>query len=526
MKNHEKEKYYEDKLPPYVSTASFQLYFINSNISEAELINLLAVVQNEMYFIMDTEADINDYTPAIIQLLVMPSNPSSSCYMLLIETCFLPNPSSTCFQLIQQLFCVVFNKENYLYSWGPLKSELQKFERYQLFTSSIFAHLIDVQAVFTKWFDAFLMEQMESDDVKNNNDDFVVVRAPPSMFELYFSSSEINRIKITNNQLWSLQDGLAYTLHKYLSKRDTCRSWAIGLDEKLTNCNKKYSSLYRHRLIKYSTYDCLSLMDLILFMYNNFLINGPYHESQVKTLGKYFSFLKNKFTAPLPSSIGKQQSTLSALIFSDTDDDSDDMLTVHELNEQQLSSLHPLVGQRLTTADPTLIPTTITTTTTTTTLFPSTPPYPLAPDYNQYFLSSVLSVEPEASRDLAPVLYEFHQDNEISNENPDIHQEIEVLEQSSNIQSSIKRKKSRSRRSQAAKLLRNQQSSIRHRRNRYIYEVIRDINCSVSDAKCILQCYDMKYLNINPVGSKLYIGIKNEQLQQYYDQLLPVNVFL
>ncbi|CAF4090661.1 unnamed protein product [Adineta steineri] len=42
-------------------------------------------------------------------------------------------------------------------------------------------------------------------------------------------------------------------------------------------------------------------------------------------------------------------STLSALIFSDTDDDSHNMLTVHELNEQQSSSLHHPLAQLSTT---------------------------------------------------------------------------------------------------------------------------------------------------------------------------------
>ena len=139
-----------------------------------------------------------------------------------------------------------------------MKSELQKFERYQLFSLSILSNLIDVQALFTKWFDSLLMENMSTVDPTNNADDSLFINAPQSM-ELCLSASEINHIKITNKQLWRLQDSLAYTLHKYLSKRDTCRPWAIGLNTRLSSRNKNYLYNYRQHRIKYASYDCLSL---------------------------------------------------------------------------------------------------------------------------------------------------------------------------------------------------------------------------------------------------------------------------
>jgi hypothetical protein len=148
MKNQEKERLYEQLLSPYVPNKQFTLYFINSSTLEEELTYLCNVVKMENHFVEYTELDINGYVPALVQLLVM-STSSTSSVMLLIETCFLPSLSSKCFDIIKDLVYNVFRDGNYLYSWGSLESELQKFERYNLFPSSIFSTLIDVQALFT-----------------------------------------------------------------------------------------------------------------------------------------------------------------------------------------------------------------------------------------------------------------------------------------------------------------------------------------------------------------------------------------
>jgi hypothetical protein len=194
MKNQEKERLYERILPPYVSTKSFTLHFINSNTSENELAYLCNVIKNETHFVFDTESDIHGYVPAVIQLLVMPTS-STSPFMLLIETCFLPALSSKCFDIIKDLFRHVFRDGTYLFSWGSLKCELQKFEHYQLFSSFILSNLIDVQALFTKWFDSFLMEKMSTDVSTNTADDSLIINAPESMFELFLSASEINHLR-------------------------------------------------------------------------------------------------------------------------------------------------------------------------------------------------------------------------------------------------------------------------------------------------------------------------------------------
>jgi hypothetical protein len=477
MKNQEKEKLYEQILPPYVPQKPFTLHFINSHTSEKELINLCNVVKTETHFVLDTESDIHDYVPAIIQLLVM-STSSTSSFMLLIETCFLPALSSQCFDIIKDLFRHVFRDGTYLFSWGSLKSELQKFEHYQLFSSFILSNLIDVQALFTKWFDSFLMEKMSTAVSTNSADDSLIINAPESMFELFLSASQINHIKITNNQPWSLQDSIAYTLQKYLSKRDTCRSWAIGLDTRLPSRNKNYSYNYRQRLIKYASNDCLSLMELIWFIYEQYLNHTSRTEDSVLPLGEYFSFLKQKFTSLISSSSGKNQQQSYDSLFYDSNDDSDDMLTVHELDERQPSSLNRSFIQQPT-------------------------PFDLPTAQQLKLVDQPSNSQPQVP--VSPVV--------IVNQHPDTPP----------TQRKIKRKP---RRSVEAQKRHNQKTSLRHRRNRYKFEIQRSTNIDVTTVKNILDEYNITYKNVNPVHSVIFIGVKSQQQQQLYDQLLPVDIFL
>ncbi|CAF5032589.1 unnamed protein product, partial [Rotaria sp. Silwood1] len=173
-----------------------------------------------------------------------------------------------------------------LYSWGSLKDELTPFGIYQLYSLSIPSRIFDVQWLFTRWFDEYI--HIKSDDKTNNTlnyDDSIIIHAPALDPELFLPPAMMNRLKIMKNQLWSLQDAIAYLFYKYLSKRDTLRSWSIGLDKRLSSRNKNYSFNYRKRLIQYASYDCLSLMEIILFMHANYLSHLQDHDSHIQSLG-------------------------------------------------------------------------------------------------------------------------------------------------------------------------------------------------------------------------------------------------
>jgi hypothetical protein len=387
-----------------------------------------------------------------------------------------------------------------------LESELQKFEHYQLFPSSILSKLIDVQALFTKWFNSFLMDNINIVDSANSADDSLIINATESMFELILPASEINHTKMSNNQLWSLQDSLVYTLHKYLSKRDTCRSWAIGLDIRLSSRNKNYSYNYRQRLIKYASHDCLSLMELIWFMYEQYLNQPSRNENSVQTLGEYFLSLNQKFTSSIPSSSGKNQQPSYDSLFYDSNDDSDDMLTVHELDERQPSSLdRPFIQQ------------------------PTPFDLPTAHQLKLVDQPSSLNrpfIQQPTPFDL-PTAQQLKLVDQPSNSQPQVLiSPVVVVNQHPDIPPTQRKIKRKPRRSVEAQKRRNQKTSLRHRCNRYKFEIKRSTNIDVTTVKNILDEYNITYKNVNPVHSVIFIGVKSQQQQQLYDQLLPVDIFL
>jgi hypothetical protein len=113
-------------------------------------------------------------------------------------------------------------------------------------------------------------------------------------------------------------------------KKDPLRYWSIGLDKRLSSRNKNYSLSYRKRLTQYACYDCLSLFEIISFIYEKYLSNHPVNDSLIQSLGEYFFNLTTKFV-----SLFKTHQNLEVLF----DDESDDSMTVHELDERhQISS--------------------------------------------------------------------------------------------------------------------------------------------------------------------------------------------
>ena len=83
----------------------------------------------------------------------------------------------------------------------------------------------------------------------------------------------------------------------------------------------------------------------------------------------------------------------------------------------------------------------------------------------------------------------------------------------------------KARRSIEARKRRNQKTSLRHRCNRYRFQLLRPTNMDVTTVKNILHKYNIKYTNINLVQSVTFIGVNSQQQQQLYDQLLPIDIF-
>ena len=519
-KKEDKERLYEQLFGPYQPTKQYEIHFINSITTEQELKNLYDVIKSATDFIFDTEADIRSRRPALIQVLIVKEDPTPFP-LLLIETCFLPDQSSTRFIEIQKLFNCLFRPDTNLYSWGPLDDELSRFQTYQLFSLPICSQVFDVQDIFHGWFNDYLNIKAEDDNNDNTtiNQDTLILNAPAIDPELFLPPLIMNRLKFINKQKWSLQDAIAYIFYQYLSKRDTLRAWSIGLDQRLSSRNRNYSFKYRQRLIKYAAYDCMSLMDIVLFMYNTYSINSAINDSTIKSLGEYFFYLNTKF-----ASLFKSRQKIE--LFFDSDSDSDESMIVHELDERHQVPVEVQANEQ----DFDIIP----------------QPGECETneqiyDINQRTISLVYNVNPNPQT--SEQSYDIHQQQQevaysVLNEQYLINHQLsdnyqssaelhpaQVPDHSNIIPACSIKQKSKVKRSTSARKQRNQKTSRRHRKNRYNYEIIRPFNTTVTNAKRLLRLYAVPYVNVNPVQSTLYIGMKNQEFQDYFDKLLPMDLF-
>ncbi|CAF1142661.1 unnamed protein product [Rotaria magnacalcarata] len=106
-----------------------------------------------------------------------------------------------------------------------------------------------------------------------------------------------------------------------------------------------------------------------------------------------------------------------------------------------------------------------------------------------------------------PYHQQLHDDNLIN-----INNDSNLLNDYINIKHKI-----RQRRTVQAQKRRNQKTSIKHRKNCYIYELIRPVNMSIKLVKNKLKEFGINYLNVNIVRSQLYFGLKSHRDQIEYE---------
>ncbi|CAF1428665.1 unnamed protein product [Rotaria sordida] len=130
--------------------------------------------------------------------------------------------------------------------------------------------LLIVELFFKIWLDEWLQcSSLIKDDTIDTNNDTLIITALVNDLTLFLSPETINRIKLIKNEAWGLQDSIAYIFHQYLSKKYILQRWSRGLDPRFSKNDKILSATRRSKLIEYVTYDCLSVAQLILFMYNS-----------------------------------------------------------------------------------------------------------------------------------------------------------------------------------------------------------------------------------------------------------------
>ncbi|CAF3366360.1 unnamed protein product [Rotaria socialis] len=228
----------------------YQQFFINRNTNAQTLHNIIEAVKNATSFTLDTESVCvykKPNKPALIQLQIIQENLFS--YIILIEVCHLPHPDEHTFKLIQRLFEYLFESSKNIYIWGSI-NELEKFSKFNLFSLDqiYLSNNINLQNRFKNYWHEHHPHQ--STLLSTNNDISCICE---------------QCLDIQLNNPWSLQDAVAYQLHKWLDKRYTCSTFDIGLDSTLFHRNSNELE-HRNVMINYAVNDCLSMHQLLIDM--------------------------------------------------------------------------------------------------------------------------------------------------------------------------------------------------------------------------------------------------------------------
>ncbi|CAF2040838.1 unnamed protein product [Rotaria magnacalcarata] len=265
----EKERLYAELFAPYEPIHPYSLHFVHNATTCDEFKMLIDTDQTTTNFVFDTESNCSTNFPSIIQVMFMKQIHKNSL-VLIIETAHLPVESSYEFLPLKQSFNCIFRSQSHIYTWEAILNELTSFLQFNLFHLPVSTYIHNTQQVFKLWFNDWLAFQSTlNDNDDQDNYDTLIINAPAFYPIIFLHPIAINNIKRSRNESWSIQDATAYILNHYLPKKCTLRQWSIGLDDRILNRNRTFSSTYRRNMISYAANDCTSLAAIIQFMYQS-----------------------------------------------------------------------------------------------------------------------------------------------------------------------------------------------------------------------------------------------------------------
>lgn len=262
--------------------STYAHYFLNRTTSMETIDDLIEWAQQTNIFTLDTEHDIRQNRPALIQIEFVHDDDDDDNYsiVILVETCHLPMTKTKLFERFQYLFQIILSSTNIIQTWGSLSNELDDFLVYDLFKREQLCSSsnINVQVRFQLWFERsyghdYRCQRNRAECLidESDNDESPMDRC-----------SCLHRPYRSSNMLWSLQMAIAFAFGEWLDKTHTKSRWSLGLDRRLQNqmlfdCQWKSSKQVwlppkyfkeRHRLAKlyYAMNDCFSVTELAKFI--------------------------------------------------------------------------------------------------------------------------------------------------------------------------------------------------------------------------------------------------------------------
>ena len=231
----------EDQLQPFKQPEDYQLHFIHEQIDIQIIDYLIDEAKLTNHYSMDMEDDPLTHEPATLQVEFIRYN--SSPIVIVIEANYVPEQSAPLFKTIQHLGQIIFSSNNHIYSWGPAKKEIKKFDNFSLFRN------IKI-------------------DEHNIQDEF------------------------SDGELYGLQKAIQYEFNEYLDKTATLAEWGCGTDLLLgtyvpndvvgseqtyiLNEGKKYRSMLK----KYAINDVFAVTKLISRTNIAYLLTPPATEDK------------------------------------------------------------------------------------------------------------------------------------------------------------------------------------------------------------------------------------------------------
>jgi hypothetical protein len=226
-------------LPPFKWSESYydQPIHIHHRTPESLIRGLIYKLSNVRIYTIGTESDRptrqNPHSlPALLQIQAIHYDTYST--VLLIDVEHLPPTTTSLFDSIQQLGRMIFSSSNKIMTWGDVTKQLNLFSQFRLFDISQVTNTLNLQAYFTlQWnlnhphtkeclarhqpmvnapvSDDVLICLIDTYDLDDEYDD----EHPTNDFNTCICPSDIRPYK-TKNVMWSLQKAMQFVFHEAL----------------------------------------------------------------------------------------------------------------------------------------------------------------------------------------------------------------------------------------------------------------------------------------------------------------------
>ncbi|CAF3494634.1 unnamed protein product, partial [Rotaria socialis] len=247
-----------------IPTSFYEIIYINKNTTTETMQKLINHVRNCNEFTFDTEGEKSNKQLALIQIQTIPQQ--LPFFVVLLELPHLPSHDTLIYVKIKQLFQLIFQSKNKLYSWGPLRQEL-----YPAVCSPS------------------LLQHHAINDVRSNTNIKTSSKCTCHEASPY-----------RPGETWGLQEALIYTCQLFIDKSMAVNSWARELDPH----HSTLPTTTREKMLRYAIYDCFTTTYLARPVLEDWTFE------KVKNINVLNLFQASSFTSPSLSSLHQANNTI------------------------------------------------------------------------------------------------------------------------------------------------------------------------------------------------------------------------